>query len=288
MSFQYSFTLFNPKTGETPKSYSEEFKGIAKRARNILEHRTEVEIRLGLEIINRMYFQWEHVYIEGQKIKPDRQSAFFELTPTQVLIPQLETFDINPGEEFKNARREEYFAIVALALIGNAVNADGTRRPYSEFSPKYIEINDRDSVTRALEESEEAVDYAEYLVKKRQLGNPDSKINIDEFINEEISRKKSEQTKSAANERHDKKKEIYCRFVEFLVEGRFKVFRVAVKQFYEKLTEKDISTLWDWKNDEKGDEERLESLERTLRRFIKEHCPHLINPKNSRLRLDWD
>lgn len=245
-----------------PRLFGGQFQYIADKARAILEKRSIEEIQFGLKTINWIYFESEQAYIEGMLITVGKDNATFYITPTSVLANQTDKFDITGQVDFQKAQWEEYFAILALALIGNAANYEKIEYPYLRLTKKEIEKLIQDSIGDSLADAMEAVCYAESIISKNELIKQNPKITK-EAVNAQIRLR----NQYAAIVRHSPKNIIKKQFVKFYEKGQYKVFSFAVKEFYKELSEDERNEICDTTKD-RG--EQIKNLTRTLKRFINE------------------
>jgi hypothetical protein len=267
--FSYSFNSFNPIKGGMPQLFGGQFKYIADKARNILAKRSNREIQFGLKAINWMYSHAELAYLEAMIIELGKEDITVYIAPTVVLAHQIDKFDITEQVDFPKAQWEEYFAILALALIGNAVNYEKMEYPYLRLKKTEIEKIKQESIGDALADAMEAVCYAESIISKKEFIRENSKI-IKEVVNTQICLR----NKYAAIVRHTPKNIIKRRFVDFYKNGQFKVFALAVKEFYEELTEGERKEICDTT---KEPDEQINNLSRMLKRYMKTETPQLLN-----------
>lgn len=256
-----------------PQIFGGQFQYIANKARNILEQRSIEEIQFGLKTINWIYFESEQAYIEGMLIMVGKDDATFYITPTVVLASQIDKFDITKQVDFPRAQWEEYFAILALALIGNAVNYEKIEYPHLRLTKKEIEKQKRDSIGDALADAMEAVCYAESILSKNEILKRSPEL-IDESLNSQI-RLRNQQ---AAIARHEPKNYIKRQFVKFYKKGQYKVFAFAVKEFYKALTGEERKEICDT---DKEIDKQIRNLARTLKRYIKNESIQLDDSNTS-------
>lgn len=273
MHFYYSFNSFNPMKGGMPELFGGQFKYIADKARNILAKRSIREIQFGLKTINWMYSHAELAYLEAMIIELGKEDITVYITPTVVLAHQIDKFDITEQVDLPNAQWEEYFAILALALIGNAVNYEKNDYPYLRLKKTEIEKIRQESIGDALADAMEAVCYAESIISKNEFIRENSKI-IKEVVNTQIGLR----NKYAAIVRYTPKNIIKRRFVDFYIKGQFEVFSFAVKEFYEELSEDQRKEICDTT---KQVDEQINNLTRALKRYMKNETPQLLNPNAS-------
>ena len=145
MQFIGSFNTFNPLNGSFSRPYSELTKSIvnsksdgihfplifdwmAGRAQIIIKERNLEEIENALNTINYLFYLVEKentpaidsnnpIEVIAHSISNQLPKELF--TPARMLNAQVSKFPIDDNELFKNGRWEEYFAILALALLGD-------------------------------------------------------------------------------------------------------------------------------------------------------------------------
>jgi len=273
VNFHYSFNSFNPKKGEMPQLFGGQFQYIADKARAILDKRSIEEIQFGLKTINWIYFEAQQNYIESMVITCGKDDATFYITPTAVLAGQIDKFDIAGQMDFPRAKWEEYFAILALALISNAVNYEKIEYPYLRLTKKEIEKVKQDSIGDALADAMEAVCYAESIISKMEIVKQNQKI-IKEASHAQVRLR----NKYTAIARHTPNNRIKRRFLKFYEKGQFKVFAYAVKEFYKELSEEERKEICET---EKQIDEQIRNLTRTLKRFIRNESTQLDDSNTS-------
>ena len=106
MQFINPFQQFNPIKGDLKGPFPIILGDMVKRARNIVKGRTLEEIEYAVSTINYLLNKAEY----SSEIK------FFG--PAQLLLERIKEFDLSNQDSFPKAKWEEYFAILALAAIG--------------------------------------------------------------------------------------------------------------------------------------------------------------------------
>lgn len=148
MQFIGSFSTFNPLTGYFSRPYSDLGKSVVRtgssasddiqfplildwmtgRAQNIIRDRQISEIENALDTINYLFHLAELQYTPTIEPNDAIQIAFnsainrlpIELfTPARILNSQVKEYDIGDNKLFRNGHWEEYFAILALAILGD-------------------------------------------------------------------------------------------------------------------------------------------------------------------------
>ena len=148
MQFIGSFSTFNPLNGYFSCPYSELLKSkvkitkldnnkihfplildwMAGRAQKIIKERKLEEIENALNTINYLFYLIEAentpTVDSGIPIELIHHSISSQLpielfTPARMLNAQVPIFPIDDNELFKNGRWEEYFAVLALAALGD-------------------------------------------------------------------------------------------------------------------------------------------------------------------------
>lgn len=145
MQFINSFSTFNPLNGYFSRPYSELHKSkvdlksvgmnfppifdwMAGRAQIVITGRQLEEIENALNTINYMFYLVEEE--NTPKISSNNPIELFAhansiqlpselFTPARMLNAQVSKFTIDDNKLFNNGRWEEYFAILALALLGD-------------------------------------------------------------------------------------------------------------------------------------------------------------------------
>jgi len=102
---------------------------MADRAREIIAGRTRDEINAALDTVNFMLYLSVHeiLDVDGETTSIERvengviaglivDGAY---TPAQLLKSQIPLYDITGNDQLRNAKWEEYFAVLALAALGD-------------------------------------------------------------------------------------------------------------------------------------------------------------------------
>jgi len=124
-SFNQFAPLNQPITPDTPYAFQLEM--IAIRAREILAGRTEQQIRDALDTLDWILVEGrallEQTALEALSGPSDRDT--YIMTDTRALKRYMPSFDISGQSTFPNATWPDYFAIMALAYIGSALDESG-------------------------------------------------------------------------------------------------------------------------------------------------------------------
>ena len=165
MSHSLSFANFNPLTGKVPSHLKLTFGGITNRARQIISNRTAEEIHYCLESLDWM-LEKGHELTASQAAKTwdiDMDTKCYG-SSAKALRLYANHFDIREQKSMPNAKLSEYFAVIALALVGDAKNVEVSSSIYEYFGgdPEFEE-----SLKEELEDYEVNVvtDIDEYVNK---------------------------------------------------------------------------------------------------------------------------
>ena len=173
---------------------------IAERARTIIGDRKAEEISYALSTINYLLVDDidsdvinESIEIAGHTLPAHVEES---LTPAAALMLRMDDFDISNQDLFPAAKREEYFAVLALAALG-------------ELNWIY-HLNKEISVATVglAAEAMEALAVAESLTTQQPLQN------VERAVREKISL----QNRLAAIKRHSAYKELKARFIRYYLE----------------------------------------------------------------------
>ena len=118
--------------GKVPSYFSQHSKHISKRALKILNKRSQLEIKHAAKIINlirgnktlEIYTKAAEMKSEGSLPLEADYENYDKLripTPAQLLIKELNRYNIKDHKEFPNATYAEYLSVLALILIGQAI-----------------------------------------------------------------------------------------------------------------------------------------------------------------------
>lgn len=176
MAILESFDHFNPLTQpikpDTPHTFQLEM--VATRARELLAGRTEQQIRDALDTLDWILVEGraliEQAAIEALTEESDRD--IYVMTDTRALKHYMPEFDIGDQSRLPNATWADYFAILALAHIGAALDESGDdllRETVSSLgvAPETITLQRESLKLDYLLEATEAVATAEFLAEKQ-------------------------------------------------------------------------------------------------------------------------
>ncbi len=220
MQFINPFQDFDPIKGLFNSNLPFILNFIAERARKIIKDRKIEEISYALSTINYLLVDDidSDVINESIEIADHVLPALAEesLTPATALMLRMDDFDISNQDLFPAAKREEYFAILALAALG-------------ELNWIY-DLNKEVSVATVglAAEAMEALAVAESLTTLEPVQS------LDEAVREKISLQNS----LAAIKRHSAYNDLKARFIRYYLEdylpnleGREPNKTEAVKRF---------------------------------------------------------
>ncbi len=242
MHYFPGFNLNNSLIGAIPSWFSQHFKYISKRALKILKNRSKKEIQFAALTINWIREnKSRNIFLKAAKKKNEDDLIFdadFENyeklripTPTQLLIMELNKFDIKDDKSFPNATYSEYLSILALMLIGQAIENEliinGKKNKSKEI--ELLKFNGA-LATNAME----AICLSEELKK-----TPHPQELIESSAKEKLSRK----CQTAANIKHKPKTKIKIKFIKFFNSQEFPSIAEAVRKFIKTLPQKEKSLL---------------------------------------------
>lgn len=235
MNYLHSFKNFDPKTGASPELFFYQFNRVAERARALLKHRGVEEIENGLEQIDRILAASrldsvnEWVRAGGQEV------MVFENAVTYLTYHMINYDHSDPELSVDKSLWPEYFAVLALALVGHAKSIEKVRYPYFGFTEEHAENSNRDLIIGCLADSEEAINYADFLFEfEKSDGN----------IKEETAENTQGEAKLVlANKLFMDNARIKNEFVLFWQNSAFQSAADAACRFYEKLPDRDKRVL---------------------------------------------
>lgn len=251
-----TFKYFDPKKGELPGLFADQFKDIAKKARSFLNHRNVDEIDFGLKTII-----W---IINKRKVNPvttwilqtgGEDTTVFE-NPVFYLKDQIQICDISGQALFKKASWQEYFSILALALIGKAKINEHYKAPFTGYLNSEMNKRNRAIVTDCLAKAKEAIGITDSFSESKTI----------KYVPSEIEKKDKKKTllrnKNAEIISFNEKRKIKDNFVIFWQSHHFMTKADAAKQYYESLSEMDKKALCNTRISE----EAVQALEAHLRK----------------------
>lgn len=220
----------DPKEGYYADSYSVQLRNITDRARKILAHRTREEILKAAKILDGIArMDSNEAQLEELIYLAEREEAGDEIeiptTPAKVLAYYIEKTGLSDNSGFPNAEVEEYFAALALAIVGQAhqevVSAD-RQDPESSDEGCYF------SVGCCAVEAMEAVAFAESLIMSKRA----EKAAI-----EREKKKRSYVARRAGEARHEDTKKLLKRLHKFYIENGYTQYSKAVEDFLKEAPE---------------------------------------------------
>ena len=200
MQFINPFEVFHPIKGSFNSNLPVILDFIAERARRIIKDRKIEEISYALSTINYLLLDDidsdvinESIEIAGHVLPALAEES---LTPATALMLRMDDFDISNQDLFPEAKREEYFAILALAALG-------------ELNWIY-HLNKEVSVATVglAAEAMEALAVAESLTTIEPIQD------VEKAVREKISL----QNRLAAIKRHSAYNELKARFIQYYLE----------------------------------------------------------------------
>ena len=200
MQFINPFQDFDPVKGSFNSNLPVILNFIAERARKIIKGRKTEEISYALSTINYLLLDDidSDVIDESLETAGHTPAALAEesLTPAAALMLRMDDFDISNQDLFPAAKPEEYFAILALAALG-------------ELNWIY-HLNTEVSVATVglAAEAMEALAVAESLTTREPIQN------LENAVREKIS----VQNREAAIKRHSAYNDLKAQFIQYYIE----------------------------------------------------------------------
>lgn len=134
MAWPRAFRHFNPF--EKPDQPRWDYDLIVDRAMRYLKNRSLEELQYGLETLHTLTLQYRSVGF-SRVIEDERNQGKRELHVTEAdyLRAAMEDFDISGQEKFPNATWPEYFALLALSHVGEAISTIKDMQPERDVFP---------------------------------------------------------------------------------------------------------------------------------------------------------
>lgn len=221
MIYPGAFHFFDPQKGQFPHLFSGHFQYIAEKARIILEKRSNEEIENAFKTIIRIINIGRSHSFDDWIDKTDGEEQDFYEKPVFYLKQQIDSFNISQKEPIKNATWQEYFAILALALIGHAKTIEKVKHPHWGRTQKENDELNHDLIANCLADAFEAVDFAQSLIDSEK----------------DLKKEMKALSKRATDARYNKNREIKNQFVSFWKTGKHTIRFKAAADFYHNLSE---------------------------------------------------
>lgn len=200
MQFINPFQEFHPIKGSFNSNLPIILNFIAERARKIIKDRKTEEISYALSTINYLLLDDIDSDVISESIETAGQTlpalAEESLTLAAALMLRMEDLDISNQDLFPAAKQEEYFAILALAALG-------------ELNWIYHLIKEVSVATVGL-----AAEAMEALAVAESLATLEPIQSLDEAVREKISL----QNKLAAIKRHSAYNDLKARFIRYYLD----------------------------------------------------------------------
>ncbi len=200
MQFINPFQEFHPIKGSINSNLPIILNFIAETARKIIKDRKIEEISYALSTINYLLVDDIDSDVINESIETASHAlpalAEESLTPATALMLRMDDFDISNQDLFPAAKREEYFAILALAALG-------------ELNWIYHLNKETSLATVGL-----AAEAMEALAVAESLTTPQPIQSLETAVREKISL----QNRRAAIKRHSAYNELKARFIRYYLE----------------------------------------------------------------------
>jgi len=205
--YGHAFNHFDPLTGTVPGYFEGQFQEIADRARDILVNRSSEEIKTAYRAIIFHLTQQNYQILDEFHDFP-ANSIF--ISPASVVFEVLGLIDkvkLTTERDLPNATRAEYFAALALGLIGHASALVSDIGNYSRYEPSEIELNRQREAAELAISAAEAATIAAMLQKGFPVIPVSTQMKLSgEVIWRETKRNTRQQTREAANKKHQNSK----------------------------------------------------------------------------------
>ncbi|MES9934746.1 MAG: hypothetical protein ABW162_18230 [Candidatus Sedimenticola sp. PURPLELP] len=175
MSRTDAFDNFLPLSSEinpeTPFAFYLEL--VAIRARQILKTRSEEQVVSALDVVDWILDEGNEAQSEDmmEVLSEDSDQDSYVHTDAKALRLFMPRFDIKGQEAFPNATWEEYFAILALAQVGEVINSS-VSDPMMDMPKNIVTRSDveawvKGSQLEQLLEATETIGVAEFLAEEK-------------------------------------------------------------------------------------------------------------------------
>lgn len=225
------FGYFDPVTGTPPSIGGADLIYVVKRARKILHRRSSDDINYAMLTLNWILHQERRDLIVETMKRNGEDTSY--LSPTFILRYQMELFDISGQERLRDAAWPEYFAVLALALVGNVFRPPLALRSNKKLGEAEISARYREYALQLSTDAMEAICFAEVLLEKAvdtQALRKD-RISVAAALDDMQSWEQREQLKSG--------------FLEFFLANRFSSTAEAARAYLEQLNPSEKNALQD-------------------------------------------
>lgn len=243
MNYLAAFNDFDPKTGECPQLFNDQFNLIAERARTFLKNRSIDEINEDLKEINRIINSSRLDSIDSWIKKIGDQDMMIFETPVILLKYHMNNYD-NPDPTIciDETAWPKYFAILALARIGQATSVEKVKYSNLGFTEQDIKNRNLDLIAEYLADAEEAMDFADSIIEFNEIKKATKKETADN-ARKEIAKKQSESDREAENQRFLEHTRIKNGFIPHWEKGNFESKKQAAGTYYENLSKENKKIL---------------------------------------------
>lgn len=220
-TYLFAFDAFDPMSDEAPAYSSETLRDIVGRARAVLKGRTSRQLKDGLQRLDWMLAETCNQFQQDELIKAPHLEAH-EPSAETLLTRSMEMYDIEAQSALPDAIWAEYFAILALAHIGEIATARrgpifGSTLGAREKEWWFVESTHAHAI-----QAMEAVCCAEHLVTQAVV-----QVAKQEKI--------SLQARQAAIKRHADITRLKQEFFDYYHAGTFSSYVAAAHSFYDGL-----------------------------------------------------
>lgn len=236
VKYLQAFKSFNPKTGAPPQRFNYQFLHLAERARAILEDCSANDIHHRLKRIDAVFKANRLDTINAWLRKSTGHNIKVYDNPVTVLQYHINNYDnSDPAYFIDNQIAPEYFAILALALIGLAKSREQEQMTYPGLEDGDAGIQKPDLMFDYLSDATEAMDCAEYLMDLKNKVKRVKKTNGGKGIKQ----RPNEVGRAAGNKHVIRNTILKNELVSFYENSEPKKLDHAVIQFYRGLTSTD-------------------------------------------------
>ncbi|MEW8036295.1 MAG: hypothetical protein AB2817_09505 [Candidatus Thiodiazotropha sp.] len=228
----------DPKEGYYIEYFNTQFPDIMDRAREILQHRTREEIFKTGEMLDELLLENKpELALEELADIAERQDAGEEAklppaAPARQLAYYIEKHGVIEDGNFVGWTLEEYFAVLTLAIVGEAYCEQESIR--KRVQSKYIDEKSWFAMGHYAVEAMEAVAFAESLIMSKKA---------EKAALEREKTKRSIRAKDSADAGHEKTRQLLQKLHDFYLEGRYTKYSEAVHDFLKKTPEEDYRHL---------------------------------------------
>lgn len=207
--FPAAFDHFDPLTGLVPEFFSRDFQHIADRARDILSQRSSDEIKSAYRAIRLHLQERDFEVMEEFRALPANSSLISPASVVFELLGLIHKVKLGADYDLPNATWPEYFAALALGLIGHARALTSDLQQYSNYNGPEIELARQHDAAEFAISATEAVMIGAMLQREIPVIPISTEMRFSgDVIEREAARKISGRNRDAVNERHKQSKEI--------------------------------------------------------------------------------